>query len=369
FRDELERILAKDAFDVVQMETLFMMNYLDTVREKAPKAVVALRAHNVEHEIWERRAKKEKNFVKKIYLEETAKRLRDFERVAMGKSTFDLVIPITDRDKKQFGEFTKEYVNQIMATVEKKGSTDQKFLDKLAKNGVEDWVIDKFKKEGPVASIKRRIKNQLKLAPKYHISQVGMGFENLDKYMDAPRNSDANLIIFIGALDWTPNQEGLDWFLNKVWPILAKRHPDLNFSIAGRRMPNSYNSKRSKQIKVIGEVENAYTYILSGAIMVVPLLSGSGMRVKIVEGMALGRAIVCTSVAIEGIPAKNGEHCFIEDKPKNFANAITTLLERPNMVQVFGKNARALAKKHFDNKEITKALLNEYQKLAAAKNK
>lgn len=375
FREELEKILKKEnkkedgGFDVVQMETIFMMNYLDTVRKLAPNAVVSLRAHNVEHEIWARRAKKEKNFVKKIYLEETAKRLREFERKAMGKSTFDLVIPITDKDKKKFGEFTKEYVNQMMATVDKKGSHDEKLLKKLEKNGVEDWVIGKFKKQGPVDPVKRRIKNQLKLGPRYHISQVGMGFENLDRYMSSGKEPDPNSVIFIGALDWSPNQEGLDWFLGKVWPILAKRHPELEFRIAGRRMPNSYNNKRGKQIKVLGEVDDAYDYMLSGAIMVVPLLSGSGMRVKIVEGMALGKAIVCSEVAVEGIPATNGEHCFIENSPKAFANAITTLVERPNMIKVLGKNAQKLARKHFDNKEITQALLAEYQKLVAAKKK
>ena len=128
---------------------------------------------------------------------------------------------------------------------------------------------------------------------------------SLEEYPLSPLPSDPTLF-FIGALDWLPNQEGLTWFLDKVFERLVAAMPELEFHIAGRNAPKQF-VKRLHHRRIIyhGEVDDARKFIQSFRVMVAPLLSGSGIRIKILEGMALGRPVVTTSVGIKGIDAEN----------------------------------------------------------------
>ena len=121
-----------------------------------------------------------------------------------------------------------------------------------------------------------------------------------------------------------PNQEGLKWFIENVWDKLHKQFADLKFYIAGRNIDSfSFPSGRVRDgLTIIGEVENAYDFMNSKGIMIVPLLSGSGIRVKIIEGMALGKTIVSTSLGAEGIPCKDGQNILIADTPEAFTEKI-----------------------------------------------
>ncbi len=308
FRQELTNLLKRRSFDVVQIEGLFLASYVDTIRAESD-ATVSYRAHNVEHEIWLRRAKNEQNPIKKYLFTETAYRIFHFEEQTMQAQPFDLMIPITGRDAKALKDL---------------GATMQ-----------------------------------------MQVCGAGLSFDQLSapgEPMEYPS------VCYIGAMDWLPNQEGIDWFLKEVWPGFYKRRPDVTFYLAGRNMPSKYLELNQKGVKVLGEVEDAGEFLRSKAVLVVPLLSGSGMRVKIVEGMAYGKAIVATNLAAEGTGVRDGEHVMLADDPDEFANRMLTLLEQRNLFDIMAEKAAAYAKKKFDHKALAEQVVKAYEGLKKKKS-
>jgi glycosyltransferase involved in cell wall biosynthesis len=170
-------------------------------------------------------------------------------------------------------------------------------------------------------------------------------------------------VFHIGALDWLPNQEGLQWFFDRVWDKILDTHPDLKFYLAGRNAPDHYRSLVHRNVVFMGEVDNAYEFMRSKAVMVVPVLSGSGMRIKIIEGMALSKAIVTTTIGTEGIGTSHGKDIFIADDPDTFADAVCKLIEDKAFCLEIGKNARNFVTSHYDNHAISDSLVTFYQGL------
>jgi glycosyltransferase involved in cell wall biosynthesis len=169
-------------------------------------------------------------------------------------------------------------------------------------------------------------------------------------------------ICFIGALDWAPNQKGLIWFIKEVLPFLQKNNIKLH--IAGRNAPRDFVSKLDiPSIVYHGEVDDAKKFISSFRILVVPLLTGSGIRIKILEGMALERCIITTSVGAEGLPVVDGEHLFITNEGKVFADKIIRLIEDGNLSERISGNARKLVSEKFDNFEIAGKLVDIYNNM------
>ncbi|MEZ4827212.1 MAG: glycosyltransferase family 4 protein [Bacteroidia bacterium] len=310
FNSQLERLLEKNEYDVIQLETLFMTPYIKTIRSMQPKALISLRTHNIEHEIWSRRANNENNPVKEYYFRETAARIKTFEETTYGGNPFDVVVPITGKD-----------------------------AGTLKNMGVKTPVM---------------------------VSQAGIDEEDLDT---SPVKPLSKSIFYIGSLDWGPNIEGLDWFLRQVWPRFTKMHPDVKFYIAGRNMPSRYLKLDQNNIIVAGEVENSGKFIRTHSIMVVPILSGSGMRVKIAEGLAYGKAIVATRIAAEGISVKHGYDILLADTPEDFCNSLSILVEKESMLSTISYHAKGLWMRELKNDKIIASLADFYRKEVAKKAK
>ena len=169
-------------------------------------------------------------------------------------------------------------------------------------------------------------------------------------------------IFFIGALDWLPNQEGLLWFLDKVFDQLIKTVPQLTFHVAGRNAPHSFIEKlQHPGIVYHGEVEDARKFMQAYRVMVVPLLTGSGIRIKILEGMALGRPVVTTQVGIEGIPAENNQHVITTDDPQQFASQIAKLVNNQKDASRMVAVSRELIIRNFDTIELSNRLSQFYK--------
>ncbi len=300
FRKKLIELLENKKFDVIQLEGIYLAPYIKHIRMYSD-ALISLRAHNIEYEIWQRVAKQEENKLKVRYLNILQKRIKKFETSFINK--YDVLVPITKRDLE---------------------------------------IYNKLGNNKPA-----------------HVSQTGI---NSNELVSDLNNIEFPSLFHIGALDWAPNQEGLKWFFNNCWTKLNKKYPDLKFYVAGRNAPDNIVEyfKTLTNVVYVGEVENAYDFINSKAIMVVPLLSGSGMRIKIVEGMALGKAIVTTSIGTEGINSTNKEDIFIADTPETFVLEIEKLLRDKNLVMQTGKNAIDFIVKNFDNKIITSSLVDFY---------
>lgn len=302
FSEKLSEIIQQQHFDIIQVEGLYMAPYIPVIR-KYSKALLVYRSHNIEHEIWNRLVSNEKNLLKKIYLKILAKRIGRFETSII--NTYDALVPVTDRD------------------------------------------ADIFKSMGNTQPCHVTL-------PGWELS-AGRIFEN-PAYL--------NSVFHLGALDWFPNQEGILWFIKEVWPKVLAIKPDAVFRVAGRHAPEwLIRQMKQKKVEYIGEVENSARFMLDNNIMVVPLLSGSGIRIKCIEGMSLGRPVVTTRIGIEGIPAINGVHLLIADSPDEFARCIINLLDNPALGIQIGKNAFNFAAQNFDLKVLSARLTDFYQRL------
>jgi len=286
YRTELKALLAKENFDVIQMEGPYLGHYLADIR-KLSSALLSLRTHNVEHRIWKKKAAHEKSPLKRGYLRNMASRLEKFEmKIA---SRIDCLVPISETDASYF----------------KNHGCDRDMLT----------------------------------------SPTGLSIRD---YPFSPLPAEAS-IFFIGALDWLPNQEGLLWFLDKVFNQVLEKVPELSFHVAGRNAPKHYEKRlRHPGITYHGEVKDARKFMQTYRVMVVPLLTGSGIRIKILEGMALGRPVVTTQTGMDGIPAENIQSVLVSDDPHEFANQLISLLDNKEDLDRNLSASRDLITQNFD---------------------
>ncbi|HZL11354.1 MAG TPA: glycosyltransferase family 4 protein [Prolixibacteraceae bacterium] len=299
FSFDLIKLLTEKTFDVIQLEGLYLCPYIPVIR-KYSGALIAYRAHNIEYEIWERTATLSHG-LRSTYLRNLSKRIKRFEISYL--NSYDLLVPITDRDGK--------------------------ILDSLG-------------------NIKPR-----------HTSQTGIDFSAL---VPTAKKLEFPSLFHIGALDWSPNQEGLIWFFDRCWPKIHSENPELKFYLAGRNAPEWFERHIKRAgVEYLGEIDDAYDFMNSKAVMVVPLFSGSGMRIKIIEGMALGKPIVTTDIGTEGIPTVDGNNILIANDATQFTEAISRLIKNRDLADQIGKNAIGFIQEKFDNLTQAGALIEFYK--------
>jgi len=297
FKAALENCLAEYDFDIVQLEGPYLSYYIPSIKGKAK---IVLRAHNQEHRIWRLMSNKERNPLKRFYLKILARRIEDLEKKIL--SEIDFLIPISDADRKGF--------------------------DQLG-----------------------------------HTSPVMVIPTGID-ISDYPVNEDENsiLLFFIGALDWGPNQEGLDWFFREVWPEIRLRWPGLTLDIAGRNPAYYFNGRDlPDNVRMEGEVENAIEFFHPHTVMIVPLLTGSGIRIKILEAMAMGKTVISTRIGAGGLEAIDGEHLFLADTPAEYVSVLENLQTRQDDLQIMGKKARQFVMENFDILALSEKLISFYK--------
>ncbi|MCF6243362.1 MAG: glycosyltransferase family 4 protein, partial [Bacteroidales bacterium] len=189
------------------------------------------------------------------------------------------------------------------------------------------------------------------------------GFDK-NQFKGYEKHTHTTSLYFIGSLEWLPNREGLIWFIENCWQELKTQFPGIKFYIAGRNAPNDFISAiNKKDIIFNGEVENAYDFIKDKSIMLVPLLSGSGMRIKIIEAFFMSKAVVSTSLGAAGTQGINEEHLLLADTAEAFIQQISRLINNPGLYKQIIVNAKKLAIKNFDNEQIAAKLHFFYKKI------
>jgi polysaccharide biosynthesis protein PslH len=304
----LRRTLEEEEFDVVHLESLFMTTYCHTI-ERYSSAKILLRSHNLEYMIWERLAAKTKNPAKNIYIKLLAKQLKKYELGVFESIDGIIAISQTDADKYNQLGFNKPMI--------------------IAPFGVD---LEKY----------QLLPNQF--AHSYDKNNTLKAFH-------------------IGAMDWQPNIEGMIWFIEKIWSSLQSEFPNLELHLAGRNMPvwmDDYSFEK-KNIVNHGEVKSSLEFMNTHEVMIVPLLSAGGMRVKIIEGMALGKVILATTIAAEGIDCTNRKDILLADDLKDFIAQIKWLFESPGRFNELSSNARLLIENKYDNALITKNITSFYE--------
>lgn len=297
YKQLLVDILTQQQFDLVLFDGLYTAPYVDVVR-KHSKAKIWLRQHNVEYKIWETLANQTQQILKKNYVKLLTNRLKKFEQQVLPK--FDAIIALTQKD---------------VADMQALGCKQPMF-----------------------------------------ISPVGIDFkQTVSKVVVQPKS-----VFHLGAMDWQPNQQSMEWFVKEVWPLVIKQQPDTIFYMAGKNMPTTFKKYQTQNIKILGEVEDATLFMQSKQIMVVPLFAGSGIRVKILEGLSLGKTIVTTKLGVEGIDAQHKQHLLVADDAQTFAASIVELLQDSALAEQLGDAAKQLATDQYHNNKVISRLLNFY---------
>lgn len=297
----LIRLLQQEKFDIVQMEGLYLTPYVHVIRQHS-QAKIAIRQHNIEYRIWERLAQQEPNFLKRKYLQLLAQRLRQFELQHI--NDYDLVLAISKQDQQLYQELGCQV---------------------------------------PV-----------------YLHPFGV---DINTFPYSPGNTDPISLYHIGAMDWLPNQESVNWLLEKVMPLIRQQLPNTRLYLAGRNMPEYYFQHTWPNVEVLGEVPDAQAFERDKTLLLVPLQSGGGVRIKIFQGMAMGKCIITTSIGVEGIEARDEEHILIADTPENFAEKIISVSQQPERILQIGKAARQLIHGQYDRKQLIADLIKRYREL------
>ena len=262
-------------------------------------AKLVLRSHNVESDIWKGITNQEKNLIKKLYLNLLQKRLLNYEKSIAQR--MDAIACISDKDAAWMQTQTDKSISVI------------------------PFAINTVNQE--------------------------VGIEN------------ENTVFHIGSMDWQANLDGINWFLSEVFPLINEKKEEVVLHLAGSKMPNYFNNIANENIIIDGEVENAKTFMQKHNLMIVPLLNGSGIRIKILEAMAMGKTIISTSIGASGIHYEDKKNILIADTAVQFVDQIIWHLENPLESKKIGENARLNIRAHYDAEKIAEQLDSVLNKL------
>jgi glycosyltransferase involved in cell wall biosynthesis len=271
----------------------------------------------LEYQIWARLATSTLNPAKKWYLGLQAARLQKFEHRAWQQ--FPAIVPIVQTDAQAIQQFLSESKSDIPES----------------------------------RTISPAVKTQI------HTYQPGIAIERPFAFVHHPLS-----LFHIGSMEWQANEQGVLWFLQKVWPLLLVKYPQAQFHLAGKGLQKS--DPRFFQTGVInhGEVPDAEDFMHQHGIMIVPIQAGSGIRIKTLEAMALGVPIVSTTVGAQGLSVEHGRELMLADHPADFAQAIADLMANPAQAQQQTTAARKYVEQHHNLKRNTADLLGFLRSLA-----
>ncbi len=174
---------------------------------------------------------------------------------------------------------------------------------------------------------------------------------------------DGRTVVFFGYLSYVPNVDGVIHFVQDIWPRIAEAHPEARCKIIGSAPPPSLLALAGPRVELTGFVQDLRPHLAAAAAVVVPLRLGGGTRLKIVEAMAMGKAIVSTTLGAEGIEAVPGCDFLVEDEPAAFADAVSRLLAEPALAARIGQSARRLASERYAWNGGARALEDFYRRI------
>lgn len=299
FEKEIETLLQSEEYDVVQLEGTFAAPYIAAVR-KHHKSLLAMRMHNVEYEIWERLASIETNPLKKIYLNLLAKQLKKYETKVVNE--VDVIATVTNDD------------------------------------------AEKFKQLHPKGN--------------YIIIPAGI---DLREWTYSPSESITSWY-HIGSMEWHGNIDAVDWFLKEVHRRLLEIDEDYKLELAGKSIDKS-EYQNIPRLNVHSNVPRAYDFVNECDVCVVPLRSGSGIRLKILEAMAAGKLVVSTTIGAQGIEYVANEHLLIADTPAQYLVVYNKLKNGEIDYKTIVQNARKLVEDHYSTEALASKQLSYYQSI------
>lgn len=288
-------------FDLVHVDMLPLMAVVAGIDPRIP---VVLNAHNVEHALLAARVGVESHLATRSFLRHQFPKLHAFERDACRRAS--TVLACSDDDAAQLRHLAPTTPVQVVP------------------NGVD---LETNRPCGTPPSLTR--------------------------------------MVFVGQMGWFPNRDGVEWFLADILPRVVAERPDARFAMVGKPGSLVVPEGLRTYVELAGFVDDVRKPVLESAVYVVPLRAGSGTRLKVLEAMALGKAIVTTRIGAEGIELEPGRDALFADDADGFARAIVRLMERPEEVERLGAAARTLAELRYGWTAIGRAMLPTYARLLA----
>lgn len=287
--------------DAIHCEHMHMAQYLTEVQGK----IKILDAHNVEAQIAARLVNIEKkNLIKRILLSLNSRLMHRYEKEIC--RMFDLVLAVSKQDH---DIYASDYLAKNVRIME---------------NGVD---LEHFKKASP------DIHEQLKL-------------------------------VFVGLMEWMPNKDGVKFFVADILPKIKKEFPEVKLDLVGKDPPEDVARLSDLPgVRVTGTVDDIRPYVWDSMVYVVPLRFGGGTRLKILEAFAMHKPVVSTALGCEGIQCTHDKELMIADTPKEFAEAVITLLKDASLRKRLSDNASMCVKENYGWQSLGRKLLTYYDEL------
>jgi glycosyltransferase involved in cell wall biosynthesis len=301
FQSAVDNLVCSETFDVVQVQQLHMVQYLPAGFD----CPTVLDVDNLWSKLWQRMIEiaPERRFTRRVLAAIDYRKRCTYEKSAVQK--FDACLAVCQEDE----VFIRTLAPQVMTAV--------------VPNGVDT---------------------------SYYVPQVTGQAERS--------------LLFTGTMGWRANIDAVKFFVNDVFPIVQQYDPSTIFRIVGRDPTQDVRElAQSPTIDVTGFVEDVRPYMAESAVYVVPLRAGAGTRLKILEGLAMGKAVVSTSLGAEGLEVTDGENVLIADEPSEFATKVIRLLRDQGLREKLGRNGRRLVESRYDWSVIAPKLGEVYESL------
>ena len=285
--EHIRNVIRNERFDIAHLDHAHMGKYGLWIKKNFGLPII-LREHNFEALIYERFAQTESNPSKRLIAKVHGKRLRKEETLFL--NTFDAIAAITKEDA------------EIMRAV----------------------------------------------APHAHIEVIPAGVDT-DYFRPSPIPEEPDTILWVGSLAWDPNYDAVRYFLEEIFPLILKRNSAVRFDIIGPKSERiAHIAKRfGTHVRILGFVPDIRDFLATSAVLVVPLRIGGGMRLKLLDFFASGKAVVASSIAAEGNLGRNEIDLLISDTPQSFAESVLKALEDIELRNCLKQNARKLVEQHY----------------------
>lgn len=304
--EALERLLRSRRFDIVHFEMLHTGQFLLELRSEGENSyTTVLGEQNIDSRIWRRLAREEPNLLKKLIFRSQYRRFVSYESRICHR--FDMCLCVSEEDGRELKSICPAAAIEVVP------------------NGVD---TDYFRPE--------------------------------------EGDEEEECLVFTGSMDWRPNEDAVVFFCDQILPLIQAELPEVKFLIVGSNPTERVLRLGKRQgVVVTGWVEDVRPYISSAAVFIVPLRIGGGTRLKILQALAMEKAVVSTSIGCEGLNLQPGEHLLVADKPRRFAEETIKLIGNGSLRRKLGENGRAFVQERYDWDVVVKGLNLVYGRLTS----
>jgi polysaccharide biosynthesis protein PslH len=305
FTCAIRKLIAKESFDLVHCEWTPYASDMNAVG-KLPMLIMA---HNIEATVWRRRSQHASSLPERMFMASQAWKMARFEKQSFARAGH--VAVVTEEEAQTARQWGARAVY-------------------LVSNGVDT--------------------------------------EFLQPTGEAP---EPDSLLFLGSLDWQPNRDALQYLLRDILPKIQAAHPRAKLRVVGRQPATKLREQVEglSGVEWVGEVPDIRPHFASAIAVLVPLRIGGGSRIKILESMSMGKAVVATQIGAEGLEVIPDVHCLIADSPADFSQSVVQLLENPDRAADLGRNGRELVLRQYDWSRVAKILEQAWIETANAAHK